>query len=209
MIDKIVEEYTTNKEHYDLVSKTIKENIQGRSCHFKVILLYLLHKCIPIDIYVEIGVHNGTSMSCVLQGPVKKAIGIDLFEETISRYAPDNLSIKRTESNIQKNNTYHSTVQLIKGNSFSPSTEDELVQALEGSMIDVLFIDGLHEYAGIQNDFERYSKYVKKNGFIILDDYEPNYPDILKYVDTHVKDNSSYKIIGVFLNNELIIQKLF
>lgn len=208
MIADINTEYIDNKSYYDLLSKQIEKNIEGRCCHFKVILLSLLHKFLEINTYVEIGVHNGTSMSCVLQGPVKYAIGIDLFEETISRYTPDKLSLKRTEKNIHINNKYNTNIHLIKGNSFHQETENQLIKILDTKEIDVLFIDGLHELNGIKNDFEKYTKYVKINGLVIFDDYEPRYPDILLYVDKYIKTNTSFKIIGVFLENELIIQKL-
>lgn len=207
---KIQSEYTLNKRLYEECTQTIKKNIVGRSCHHKVVLLTVLRNILPIESYLEIGVHNGTSMSYILQNdkPLKHCIGIDLFEDTISRYSHDKLSYARTLSNLEKNNLGKTKFQLVKGNSFHTSTLVDVTEKLGRDKIDVLFIDGLHEYSGIKNDFETYSPLVKQGGLIILDDYEPKYPDILKYVGDSIQKNPAYKIVGVFENNELIIQKI-
>lgn len=49
--------------------------------------------------------------------------------------------------------------------------------------IDFMFIDGNHTYEGVKNDFERFSPYLKKNGFIIFHDYQ-RCKGVKKYVDT-------------------------
>ena len=45
--------------------------------------------------------------------------------------------------------------------------------------MDFLFIDGDHTYAGVKNDFEGYSKLVKKGGLIAFHDIAP--PQTEKY----------------------------
>ena len=55
----------------------------------------------------------------------KQCYGIDLFEETINQYLNDNLSFNRSVSNINNNNV-SSNVVLIKGNSFSQETINQL-----------------------------------------------------------------------------------
>ena len=62
--------------------------------------------------------------------------------------------------------------------------------------MDLLFIDGDHTLDGVKNDYERYSKYVKKEGYIIFDDY--HHPIIKEYCDKLLKENSSIKLITKF-----------
>lgn len=207
--EMILQEYSQHKSYYENIIKNIKNTIQGRSCHHKVVVLSILRKLCPVHSYLEIGVHNGTSMSYALHHPNKltHCIGIDLFEETISQYFPDKLSMNRSYENIQRNNLSKCPVTLIKGNSFHDSTIKILKSKLGSDKIDMLFIDGLHSYEGIQNDVEKYTPFVKKGGLIVIDDYEPRYPGIIKYVDTVMKQNPIYTVIGIFENNELILEK--
>ena len=56
---------------------------------------------------------------------------------------------------------------------------------------------GDHSYDGIKNDLTNYEKFVKSNGFIVLDDYEPNYPQIMKFVDDCIVNNSKFTIFEI------------
>ena len=46
---------------------------------------------------------------------------------------------------------------------------------------DFIFIDGGHSVETINNDFNFSLKMIKKNGFIILDDYYHNNKNLIKY----------------------------
>jgi len=210
ILQQVIEEFDKNKQEYLSLQKNISTTVNGRCCHHKVVLLNIIQKYIPIDIYLEIGVHNGTSMSYIVNQNIKpiKCIGIDLFENTIGRYKNDKLAITKSRENIQKNNKSNSEIILIKGNSFNEETIDKVKSILDDNMVDLLFIDGDHSYNGIKNDFLKYTTIVRKNGIIIIDDYEPKYPDILKFVYDFIKLNPLFNILGVFENNELLIQKL-
>ena len=71
----------------------------------------------------------------------------------------------------------------------------------------MLFIDGDHTLDGVKNDYVRYSKYVKKGGYIIFDDYlDKTYsPEVKKAVDFIVNnyDLSNYEIIGSIDNIQI------
>ena len=160
---------------------------------------------------MEIGVHNGSSMSYVVTNEKQiNCYGIDLFEDTYGLYLKnDKISFKKTTLNISKNN-YKSEVELIKGNSTNNDTINKLKKKLEGNKIDVLFIDGDHSYEGVKKDFLNYSDFVRSNGLIILDDFNINgkYPGILKFAFEMFENNLKYKILGVFEKNELLILKI-
>lgn len=164
---------------------------------------------------------------------VKKAYGIDLFENTYGHYINDNLNYEKVMKNIERNNI-NSNITLIKGDSTDLNTIKKFKDFSE--KIDLLFLDGAHYYDNVKLDFINYSKFVKKNGLIVFDDYRPKEGDPLKwpknmqlqhlnkynlgndlnklsgiyrFVQENIINNKSYKVIGVFKDNELIIQKLF
>ncbi len=70
--------------------------------------------------------------------------------------------------------------------------------------IDILFIDGDHTYKGVINDFENYSKLVKKGGYIIFDDYNdyldsPYVKPAVNEIISRIYDD--YNIMGMVNNS--------
>lgn len=202
-----------NEYYYDKLKNKIQENINGRICHHNIKILHSIFYNSDYKSYLEIGVHNGSSMSYVVTNdkPIK-CYGIDLFDDTYGHYLKnDKISKKRTTLNISKNNV-KSEVELIKGNSTNNDTINELKKKLEGNKIDVLFIDGDHSYEGVKKDFLNYSDFVRSNGLIILDDFVPTlngkWPGIRKFAFEMFENNLKYKILGLFGKNELLILKI-
>lgn len=70
-------------------------------------------------------------------------------------------------------------LSFIKKNSHTDKAESKLKKILEPFALDLLFIDGDHTYEGVKEDYHRYSKYVRKDGLIILHDIvdHPQVPD--------------------------------
>jgi predicted O-methyltransferase YrrM len=206
-LEDINKEYNNNIEYYDQITNSIKSNIDGRICHHGVVILNILTNLLDIKKYVEIGVHNGTSMSYVVSNDKRiECYGIDLFESTIKQYHNDKLTYDRTLSNIEKNNKGDSVINLIKGNSFSNETIDKLISYIDLESIDLLFIDGDHSFKGVSSDFTNYEKFVKRGGIIIIDDYSSRWPDVVKFCDDNI-DRNIFEILGVFKNNEMVIIK--
>ena len=48
-----------------------KIEIDGRICHHRIIILFALTELYNLENYLEIGVHNGSSMSYVIQSKKK------------------------------------------------------------------------------------------------------------------------------------------
>ncbi len=71
-------------------------------------------------------------------------------------------------------------LDLIRGDSHSAETVDQVRQSLGGGELDFLFIDGDHRYAGVKQDFENYSGLVRSGGLIALHDIcvRPSQPTI-------------------------------
>lgn len=80
----------------------------------------------------------------------------------------------KTRNNLDTIKTHYnnnSIINLIQGNSYFDKTETNFKEELNSHELDLLFIDGDHTLDGVKNDYVRYSKYVKKGGYIIFDDY--------------------------------------
>jgi len=60
------------------------------------------------------------------------------------------------------------TIQMILGDSHHPLTKAAIMAAVPG--VDFLFIDGDHSRAGVEDDFNFYSKLVKPGGIIAVHD---------------------------------------
>ena len=62
--------------------------------------------------------------------------------------------------------------------------------------IDLLFIDGGHDYLTVQSDFFGFGKWVKPKGTILLHDYKSGRnADVTRFVHNHL-NNKKYKAIG-------------
>ena len=200
-----------NSEKYQQLQNRVLSTIQGRCCHHHVkILQSIIAKLGPIYTYLEIGVHNGTSMSYIVSQTVNPVlcIGIDLFEGTITRYAHDKLQQARTESNIRLLNDSQSQILLIKGDSRAESTRNAVITALNSRPLDLLFIDGDHTFEGVESDFLLYAPLVRSGGYIVFDDANSTYPGILQCIDKHIKGSPTYKILGCYENTDLVVKKL-
>jgi len=71
----------------------------------------------------------------------------------------------------------------LRADSHDPSTLEELKRLLQDKIIDVLFIDGDHSYAGVKQDFEFYSKLVRPGGLVLFHDIAHHRPADNCHVD--------------------------
>ena len=117
-------------------------------------------------IVVEIGTKFGGTFMIWNEVTNAKTISVDLVEGIhggVTRESTD-------KRNIHFKNLYGDKCTFIEGNSHEHSTYETLVNALNGELIDFLFIDGDHTYEGVKQDFETYSKLVLKDGWIAFHD---------------------------------------
>ncbi len=184
----------------------ISHNVQGRIPHHRVIVLNIIVNLFEIKTYLEIGVHNGASMSYVVnqKNRLIDCYGVDLFckDKNYTDYHEDKLEVEKTRKNIERNNKSDSKITLLSGNSRSP----DIFNLINNKTFDLLFIDGDHSYEGVKSDFFTYSKLVQSGGFIILDDFVPECPGIIKFVN-EIKSDPNFFILGNFEGCDLIILK--
>jgi cephalosporin hydroxylase len=169
----------------------IMKTMDGHSFHNHYHIIYDICDSIDGEItYVEIGAFAGGSASLMSSHPkVKKVVSIDLGQP-IDKSIP----IK----NVTKFKHNNCNYEYIKGD----STNNETIEKLKSitTNINILFIDGNHQYDGVVKDFNNYKDFVVKGGYIIFDDYEDYQysPDVKLAVNDLMKslDITEYEIIG-------------
>jgi len=84
---------------------------------------------------------------------------------------------KYTDERMPLYRTFGKDIQLIRDDSHSASTLQQVKEILNGREVDFLFIDGDHSYDGASDDFLIYSPLVRKGGMIAFHDIaEPDNP---------------------------------
>lgn len=196
----------------------IINNMNGKSFHNHYHILYDICNSFEGGVtYVEIGTFAGGSASLISTHPkVNKVISIDLG-------MPINKSIPI--NNVTKFKHSDCVYDYIEGDSTNPSTIEQLRKLTTN--VDVLFIDGDHQYDGVIKDFNNYKDFVVKGGYIIFDDYQDyiHSPEVKKAVDDLVGGLNvlEYEILGsieydlisktnvpeLLSSNEFILKKLY
>src|SRR5690606_4456414 len=92
----------------------------------------------------------------------------------------------------------HSKVSIILGDSHKITTLEKLKEALNGDLIDFLFIDGDHRYDGVKSDFLMYKDLVKPGGLIgfhdiVATDYHHNMKCFVDVLWNEIKVKYEYK----------------
>jgi predicted O-methyltransferase YrrM len=116
---------------------------------------------------LEIGTANGGSLFCFCKLAQDNAtiISIDLPGGKFGGGYPE-WKVPIYKAFAKKNQKLY----LLRKDSHSQETLEEVKKILNGSQLDFLFIDGDHTYEGVKKDFEMYSPLVEKGGAIIFHD---------------------------------------
>lgn len=70
----------------------------------------------------------------------------------------------------------------------------EAVDIFEDGTIDLIYVDGLHQYEGVKNDIELYLPKVKEGGYIAGHDYKSrHFPGVEKAVDEFFTPDKTFK----------------
>ena len=160
--------------------------------------------------FLEIGVFHGVTARnvCELLYSIHKSdfkyVGLDLFEENSENtdeiipntkfnnpikkiyfkyiLGKDPYSIDAVSSLLKK---FDKNVHLIKGNS------NKLLQKIDMSKIDYVFLDGGHAYETVKNDLESCIPVIDNNGTVLCDDYDLSYaPGVKKAIDEFISENN-------------------
>ena len=160
-------------------------------------------------IFLEIGVFHGVTARNICELLYQthkndfKYIGLDLFvenEENKNEVIPNNTfnnPLKRIYFKyIKKQNPYsieavrdllkkfEKNVHLIQGNS------NKVLNKMDMSKIDYVFLDGGHEYNTVKNDLDNCIEVIKKGGTVLCDDYNlGSAPGVKEAIDEFVNKN--------------------
>ena len=118
-------------------------------------------------VVVEIGTcHGGTLyLWCQAADPQASILSIDLPEgEFGGGYRSCRAKFYRAFAREKQQ------LHLLRADSHSPQTVDQIQKLIAPHSIDFLFIDGDHTYNGVKQDFELYGRLVGKDGIIALHD---------------------------------------
>jgi|TARA_B110000971_G_C19938736_1_gene467687 predicted O-methyltransferase YrrM len=142
-------------------------------------LLYSIHKSdfkyIGIDLFGENAENtNEIIPNTKFNNPLKK-----IYFEYILRKDP--YSIEAVSELLKK---FKKNIHLIKGNS------NRLLQKIDMSKIDYVFLDGGHAYETVKNDLNYSKPVLENNGIILCDDYNLSYaPGVKKAIDEFTENN--------------------
>lgn len=166
-------------KNLDELNQHIIENIQGMF-HLAdmAVMKQEIEKLKPGQIYLEIGVDEGRSMA-VAHHYAKKGvfiIGIDIHD-----VYPHPASIGRGVFAEQEG-----IIGIKKRGFFIHGDADEFVE-LWDEEIDLLFIDGHHDYESVKKNTLKWEGEVKKGGTILFHDYD--HPDTKRWLDEHYGDD--------------------
>lgn len=160
--------------------------------------------------FLEVGVFHGVTARNICEALFEihendfKYVGLDLFEESeenknevipntnfsnplktiffkyIQRQNP--YSVEAVEKLLKK---FKNNVHLIKGNS------NKLLNKIDMTKIDYVFLDGGHEYSTVMNDLDCCREVIQNNGTILCDDYDLlRAPGVKKAIDEFVVKNN-------------------
>jgi cephalosporin hydroxylase len=118
-------------------------------------------------VVVEIGTHRGGTLVCwaVVAPPGAHLVSIDMMTpgEGLGARAEDLARVRGVLRPSQR-------LTAITGDSHAPGTFAQLREALAGTPIDVLWIDGDHSYEGATKDLVMYGPLVRPGGLIAFHD---------------------------------------
>lgn len=151
---KAFEELRSVKDHFDFSKRffgahQIEVEITG--------LLEFVSARAP-RLVCEIGTAMGGTTYLLGQSlpSVERLIGVDIFV--------------RRRRRLEFFSRPGQCLTFLEGSSYAPETVASLSNHLSGEKLDLLFIDGDHNYRGVANDFALYRHFVKDGGIVVFHD---------------------------------------
>ena len=126
-------------------------------------------------IVLEIGTYHGGSAKAMVDAGAKQVITID------SRLPANDLNEQIENISISLTNLRGKAI-MITGYSH------EVIKLLKKESVDMVFIDGSHEYVDVKQDYFNVLDIVKSDGIICFHDYEDVWPGVKYFIDSEFKD---------------------
>lgn len=189
-----------SQESLDLL-RDVNKNIKLNHFHEWTHILYGIRTMLGAETktYMEIGSYIGSSASLIARNPYPtNIICIDPCNLPTSHYGGTISQGETLFNNIKNNNIHNYNIKLCKNYSNDPILLKHFKDT--NTKVDILFIDGAHDYNGVINDWKNYNGFVNSGGYIVFDDYndykyspevKPAVDEIMKHIDL-----TAYEIIG-------------
>lgn len=155
---------------------------------------------------VEIGVFQGWSTNHICDKLLNSnglVIGIDPLDSDYEYDSPPELFKGQYEKFVENTKENSSKINLFRKKSI------EVLPLLAENSVDLLLIDGHHEYNTVKFEAKEAYRIAKTNGYIVFDDYmwgEKQGLPIKQAVDEFLAEITDYKLL--LRVNQVIIQKL-
>ena len=168
-----------------------------------------------IKVIVEIGVYNGCFLLpiTVLNNNVL-SYGIDPYKPYLQTDIENNKKLFELAKSMSMNanfleNVYNRLIANITEHKINVKiirdTAENAIINFEDNTIDILHIDGNHDYNSVLKDIQLYSKKIISNGIIVMDDI--NWQGVKKALDEFLSVNNNFKIIVAINPTWCIVQK--
>jgi len=181
---------TPTRESLQILERISNDVFTWHHHHF--IMYDIAQQMYPSDYklnYAEIGCYAGASACMMLQRPDTKVVSIDLGM----------IPTEEVLGNVARHNVYNNEFHYITGNSQDPATISTFLSKMD--KIDILFIDGSHEYDDAIRDFLCYKDFVNSKGFIVFDDYHDPQYQVKSAVDyLAMRFSETFRFIGTVEN---------
>jgi len=153
---------------------------------------------------LEIGALYGINLAilynqCVTRFESTKVICLDPFDgyygKPVDAVLNTPINPQAFHRNMRLGNVPPDAYRLIR----HYSTDAAAIEAVRQERVTLLIIDGDHSYDGVKFDYENYFPFLESGGYVIFDDYDAKeWPDVKRFVDHVVKNDSSCEFIGSF-----------
>jgi len=152
------------------------------------------------SIIVEIGSWKGKSTYCLSRGVGENGIV----------YAIDHFKGSKEHGDVWTFPQFHVNMERYKCNNVVPivGKSTEIRWLIKDDFVDLLFIDGSHEYADVANDYAMYSTVVKKGGIICLHDTGPNGWEGPNKLLDKIMAQDSEKVVNMVLVDSLTVLRV-
>ncbi len=138
-----------------------------RSWHGHIPFAFFLVQAVKPEMFVELGVHKGDSYCAFCQAVRDSSIKCKCYG--IDTWKGDRQSGLYDEEIIRDLKQFHDT-RFSDFSTLIRSTFDDALFRFDDASIDILHIDGLHEYQAVKHDFESWLPKISHRGIILLHD---------------------------------------
>ena len=155
--------------------------------------------------YLEIGSYEGNSAMFVADNFKESSVYcVDTWVKT-NEYT-DHISFSHIEDNFDFNTKEYKNIYKSKNTSDNFFIKNKV-------MYDVIYIDGYHLGAQVYKDCKNSWKFLKKEGFLICDDYIWDFYDSIEdnpcyFINKFLKENKGYYKIQKISNSQIFIKKI-